>query len=618
MLCSYSRQTATHPWSSRSCRRVSCVQQAAASDEKSWTEPTYLSDLIAFETDAEGEPASPASSMSRPSLATGTSGSGSSLDAGQGDADPTQRAQEIINRATEVLAAARAALGPPDAAATSSSGSVDRLNQDSAAAAGPQRADESASRGSTPWAQTTDRQQQYQQQQQQYTQQPSPGSSPVGSQDGPTGSADSTDQLTRRWSQFSSDGQDLTRHVLQNALDEMQRSGAPIAAPQDGSSSSSSAGSAAGARGGVKSSRDLRSTTISSNSSSSKANSSSKASGTDGKAAVAGRDAGHAPAPGWAESLLGSGDFSSSQGYVFPSESSYIPQLQPQVQSAAAWPAALDFAEPPTITLPPVALNMVRQSVLDTQRAKQAVLPPLQSVVELTTAFKPPERTGQLTEAPIAATATETAAAPVGKSLADGSGRLADGTWWEKKSGIEYGKNGYWKCWQLLKGGNAEGTIEWEEAWWEASDWTGLKEMGAEKKGRNVDGAAWRESWTERLMYASNDLDCVVERNAHKWAAEATGDEWEEQWGEHYHASGKVAKYADKWGKQGPNVWHERWGEDYDSSIGDACVKWTDKWAERLLPGGAREQWGDKWHEAFANGRGEKNGEVSHLPSARF
>lgn len=38
--------------------------------------------------------------------------------------------------------------------------------------------------------------------------------------------------------------------------------------------------------------------------------------------------------------------------------------------------------------------------------------------------------------------------------------------------------------------------------------------------GRNTDGAAWHERWTERLMYASNDLDCVVERNAHKWAAE--------------------------------------------------------------------------------------------------
>jgi len=38
--------------------------------------------------------------------------------------------------------------------------------------------------------------------------------------------------------------------------------------------------------------------------------------------------------------------------------------------------------------------------------------------------------------------------------------------------------------------------------------------------GRNTDGAAWRETWSERLMYASNDLDTVVERNAHKWAAD--------------------------------------------------------------------------------------------------
>lgn len=44
-------------------------------------------------------------------------------------------------------------------------------------------------------------------------------------------------------------------------------------------------------------------------------------------------------------------------------------------------------------------------------------------------------------------------------------------------------QNGYWKRWQLLKGGNAEGTLEWEETWWEASDWTGLKEMGAKKEG---------------------------------------------------------------------------------------------------------------------------------------
>lgn len=48
--------------------------------------------------------------------------------------------------------------------------------------------------------------------------------------------------------------------------------------------------------------------------------------------------------------------------------------------------------------------------------------------------------------------------------------------------------------------------------------------------GRNAEGAAWRESWSERLMYASNDLDCVVERNAHKWAAEGNvSDTWREQ-----------------------------------------------------------------------------------------
>lgn len=37
-----------------------------------------------------------------------------------------------------------------------------------------------------------------------------------------------------------------------------------------------------------------------------------------------------------------------------------------------------------------------------------------------------------------------------------------------------------------------------------------------------------------------------------------------------------------------------------------ACLKYTDKWAEREHFGGAREQWGDKWEENFADGRGTK------------
>lgn len=47
-------------------------------------------------------------------------------------------------------------------------------------------------------------------------------------------------------------------------------------------------------------------------------------------------------------------------------------------------------------------------------------------------------------------------------------------------------QNGYWKRWQLLRGGSADGTVEWEETWWDASDYTGLKEMGAQKQGEQL------------------------------------------------------------------------------------------------------------------------------------
>ena len=44
------------------------------------------------------------------------------------------------------------------------------------------------------------------------------------------------------------------------------------------------------------------------------------------------------------------------------------------------------------------------------------------------------------------------------------------------------------------------------------------------------------------------------------------------------------------------------------------CVKYTDKWAERLgADGGPSEQWGDKWEERFKDGRGSKT--VSAAPA---
>ena len=63
--------------------------------------------------------------------------------------------------------------------------------------------------------------------------------------------------------------------------------------------------------------------------------------------------------------------------------------------------------------------------------------------------------------------------------------------------------------------------VEWEERWWEASDWGGMREMGAEKSGCGVDGSAWRETWREAIAYDAATGEPLVERSAHKWAHSA-------------------------------------------------------------------------------------------------
>ncbi|KAJ9533931.1 hypothetical protein QJQ45_027034, partial [Haematococcus lacustris] len=221
------------------------------------------------------------------------------------------------------------------------------------------------------------------------------------------------------------------------------------------------------------------------------------------------------------------------------------------------------------------------------------------------------------------------APAPVGRQLADGQGVLADGTHWEKKSGEELGEGGFWKRWTLLKGWTEDGTVAFEECWWESSDWAGMKELGATKSGHTPSGKSHLTQPASLTPSSNSSADllgvrpgvrrptmtpppcnsrCIVALTSQLWAQAENGDEWEEKWGETHAALGAVTKYADKWAKDGANVWHEKWGEEYDGQ--GACTKWTDKWAERLLPGGAREQWGDKWTEGFGGGRGEKHGEV--------
>ncbi|DBA86837.1 hypothetical protein WJX79_009019 [Trebouxia sp. C0005] len=270
----------------------------------------------------------------------------------------------------------------------------------------------------------------------------------------------------------------------------------------------------------------------------------------------------------------------------------WSPQLQ-QAQPQTQTQPELTFAEPSFATFD----FLQTQSEQDAEYARNATLPPLESVLELTDAVRPPLR-GE--EPQMASTSG------AGRALEDGKGSLADGTQFDRQSGEERGPNGYWFRWHRLKG--KSGKVEWEEYWWEASDWAGMKELGAEKSGCSADGAAWRETWREAIAFDPFTGEPTVERTAHKWAHDAKGDEWEEKWGEWWASMGRANKWADKWAKDGTNVWHEKWGEEYDGEGG--CVKFTDKWAERLLQGGETEQWGDKWEERFKEGKGTKKGET--------
>ncbi|GIL78739.1 hypothetical protein Vretimale_358 [Volvox reticuliferus] len=329
---------------------------------------------------------------------------------------------------------------------------------------------------------------------------------------------------------------------------------------------------------------------------------------------------------GWASRAGASSSASASAGSGAPQPQAQL-QLQPSPPARrplAAW-SPLAFAEV-DLSMPTELLLKSEESMF-AEAARSAVLPPLQSVVDLTSAVRPPTRGLDLdlgTGAAAAAQQEQQQAAvsaavtvseeevvqggALGRRLVDGAGRLADGTRFEKLSGTDTGPDGYVKKWEVLRGVTGDGQVQWEECWWKASNRYGLRELGAFKKGTAESGAAWVEEWKEVLYTHSTNLRLVVERTAHKWARDENADEWEEKWGECFEEAGRVHKWADKWAKAGSNVWHERWGEDYDGK--GACQKWTDKWAERLLPDGGQEQWGDKWTETFGHGKGTKHGEV--------
>ncbi|KAJ4802918.1 inactive purple acid phosphatase-like protein [Rhynchospora pubera] len=190
-------------------------------------------------------------------------------------------------------------------------------------------------------------------------------------------------------------------------------------------------------------------------------------------------------------------------------------------------------------------------------------------------------------------------------------GTNEDGSTWYRESGEDLGENGYRCRWAHMGGQNHDGSVEWKETWWEKSDWTGYKELGAEKSGKNAEGDSWWETWKEVLYQDEWSNLARIERGAEKQAKSGTEDAgWYEKWWEKYDAKGWTEKGAHKYGRLNEQSWWEKWGEHYDGR--GFVLKWTDKWAETKL--GTR--WGDKWEEKFFAGIGSRQGETWHVSPA--
>ncbi|KAG8378069.1 hypothetical protein BUALT_Bualt08G0099700 [Buddleja alternifolia] len=184
------------------------------------------------------------------------------------------------------------------------------------------------------------------------------------------------------------------------------------------------------------------------------------------------------------------------------------------------------------------------------------------------------------------------------------SGTNEDGSTWYRESGEDLGDNGYRCRWTRMGGQSQDGTSEWKETWWEKSDWTGYKELGVEKSGKNAEGDSWWETWREVLHQDEWSNLARIERSAQKQAKSGTENAG---WWEKYDAKGWTEKGAHKYGRLNEQSWWEKWGEHYDGR--GSVLKWTDKWAETELG----TKWGDKWEERFFAGIGSRQGETWHV-----
>lgn len=127
-------------------------------------------------------------------------------------------------------------------------------------------------------------------------------------------------------------------------------------------------------------------------------------------------------------------------------------------------------------------------------------LPPFQSFVEPENADpKVSAKTEETFETQFSTNAAEAA-----RALSESDGKAShgvypDGTMWWKETGIDQRPDGVVCKWTVTRGVSADGAVEWEDKYWEASDRFDHKELGSEKSGRDANGNVWREYWKESM-----------------------------------------------------------------------------------------------------------------------
>ena len=304
-------------------------------------------------------------------------------------------------------------------------------------------------------------------------------------------------------------------------------------------------------------------------------------------------------------------------------------KIAPAYTRREATPSRVEAAVEVMERAPEKTLELQFQSVVETQNA---VLPAFESDVSVratetevsataaaevsaaAAAPSSPAPAATVASAPAVEASLEDALASPVRELgaADGAkeGVLSSGARWWREEGREYLEEGKVMRWTVIRGASADGSVEWEEKFWETSDPYTYRELGAVKSGRDSDGQAWQESWKEMYQHDVNGTP-FIHREASKWSHTPKGQCWSEGWTEDYRADGSVDRYCEKTGSledgAAPedghaNRWTEKWGEKWNGVGG--CIKWTDTWASRdHAEGGAANapgrSWGEKWEEKW-------------------